>query len=110
MHSALARQSIAKVAQCRQNCWMVTTARTAMRSSLLPQAPKIKPMLWVIENKFRVSVGGSINFEKYIDYSDVKPSPLVRRVSFLEGKHKVKLERHRDTVEQRYPLRDFENM
>jgi MoaA/NifB/PqqE/SkfB family radical SAM enzyme len=109
INGALAKQSVGKVAQCSQNCWMVTTARTAMRSSLIPQAPKAKPMLWVIKNKFRVSVGRAIDFQKYIDYSDVKPSPAIRRVSFLAGKHKVKLERGRNTVDQRYPLREFEN-
>ena len=57
MASETARQSIAKVAACEQNCWMVTTARTAMRSNLIPQAPKAGPLLWVLKNKLKVDVG-----------------------------------------------------
>ena len=109
MTAPLALASIDKVAKCSQNCWMVTTARTAMRSTILPQAPKTKPMLWVVKNKLKVALGGAIRFEDYIDYRDVKPSPTVRRISFLEGKHKIRLTRGRDTVDARYPLKQFEN-
>jgi hypothetical protein len=34
---------------------------------------------------------------------------MVQRISFLEGKHKAKLIRGRNTPDERYPLRTFEN-
>lgn len=107
--SALAKQSIGKVKQCSQNCWMVTTARTAMRSKIIPQAPKMKPLMWVLKNKIKLSLGKSICFDDYIDYQHVKPNPQVQRNSFLDGKHKVKLVRDRDTRDKHYPLKEFNN-
>src|SRR5580658_5198227 len=82
--SDTARQSIGKVAACEQNCWMVTTARTAMRSTLVPQAPKRGPLMWVLKNKLKVALGRPICFDQYIDYNDVQPTPQVPRVSYLE--------------------------
>jgi hypothetical protein len=88
---------------------MVTTARTAMRSGILPQAPKLGPMLWVLQNKLKVSLGRPIRFDDYVDYTDVKPTPRVERINFLENRHKVALVTGRDTVDSRYPLKSFEN-
>lgn len=98
-----------KVAACTQNCWMVTTARTAMRSDLIPQAPKIGPFIWVIKNKLRASAGIDIPFERYIDYSAVHASPQIKRQSYLDTKEKGKLVKNRDTARKRYPLEVFEN-
>ncbi len=109
MNSRMARESIDKVAGCKQNCWMVTTARTAMRSTVIPQFPKLGPMLWVLKNKLLVSFGKRIDFDHYINYADVQPSPNVQRVSFLEERPKVKLQKNRDTVDARYPLKEFYN-
>lgn len=109
LSSRTAKESIDKVAACRQNCWMVTTARTAMRSRIVPQFPKLSPLLWVLKNKFLVSLNRSIDFDSYVDYASVHPSPHVPRVSFLDEKVKAKLQRNRDTVEARYPLNKFEN-
>jgi Fe-coproporphyrin III synthase len=109
LDSTAARQAIKKVHNCEQNCWMVTTARTAMRSKLIPQAPKMGPLMWVVKNKLKLLMGGSIAFDSYIDYTGVAPSPLKQRVSYLNVKHKAVLVRGRDTVEARYPLRDFQN-
>jgi MoaA/NifB/PqqE/SkfB family radical SAM enzyme len=108
--SETARGSIAKVRACEQNCWMVTTARTAMRSNILPQAPKLKPLAWVLRNKLRVTLGLSIPYDRYIDYASVKPSPHVERVSYLEKRKKAVLVRGRDTPDKRYPLKVFENV
>ncbi len=73
-----------EVAACKQNCWMVTTARTAMRNSLIPQLPKTKPLLWVLRNKLRVTLGLPIDFERDIDYGDVRADVSVsRRDSYL---------------------------
>jgi MoaA/NifB/PqqE/SkfB family radical SAM enzyme len=109
INSPAAKSSIGKVAACAQNCWMVTTARTAMRSPIIPQMPKLQPMLWVLTNKLKVSMGGSIDFDNYIDYGHVRPTPHVERTSFLENRPKVKLERGRETTDQRYPLKEFTN-
>lgn len=107
--SAQARDAIRKVQGCEQNCWMVTTARTAMRSTLIPQAPKARPLAWVVKNKVKLAFGGQIPFERYIDYSRVNASPIVPRTSFLSIKRKATLVRGRDTVEARYPLKTFVN-
>jgi len=110
MASGTTRDSVGKVAACEQNCWMVTTARTAMRSNIVPQAPKLGPMFWVLKNKLKLSLGKSICFDDYIDYSHVKPTPHIQRINYLENKEKVKLVKGRDTVDARYPLKQFENV
>ncbi|HEY6456513.1 MAG TPA: radical SAM protein [Steroidobacteraceae bacterium] len=104
-----ARKAISKVHGCEQNCWMVTTARTAMRSPLIPQLPKAGPMMWVVKNKLKVSLGLPIDFDRYIDYTRVQPSPLKPRMSYLNVKQKAMLVRGRNTPDARYPLRDFQN-
>lgn len=109
INSRKARESIDKVAGCAQNCWMVTTARTAMRSTIIPQFPKLAPLMWVLKNKFLVSFDKPIDFARYVDYTNVQQSPHVQRISFLGEKVKAKLERNRDTVDARYPLKEFYN-
>lgn len=109
INSRKARESIDKVAACAQNCWMVTTARTAMRSTIIHQFPKLAPLMWVLKNKFLVSFDKPIDFNRYVDYSNVHQSPHVQRVSYLGEKAKAKLERNRDTVDARYPLKEFYN-
>ncbi len=107
--SAKARGAIDKVRSCEQNCWMVTTARTAMRSSLIPQVPKMGPLMWVLQNKLKLALGREIAFDRYIDYSLVRPSPHKTRTSFLNVKQKAILVRGRNTPELRYPLQEFMN-
>jgi hypothetical protein len=80
-----------------------------MRSTIVPQFPKLAPMLWVLKNKFLVSMNRPIDFERYVDYASVHESPHVQRVSFLGEKVKAKLQRGRNTVEARYPLKEFSN-
>ncbi|HEX4052490.1 MAG TPA: radical SAM protein [Steroidobacteraceae bacterium] len=109
MASELASESIGKVRACTQNCWMVTTARTAMRSALAPQLPKARPLAWVLHNKFKLALGGAIDFDRYVDYKKVEASPLVPRMSFLKDRKKALLVRGRNTPDQRYPLKVFEN-
>jgi MoaA/NifB/PqqE/SkfB family radical SAM enzyme len=109
LNGEVARKSRASVAACPQNCWMVTTARTAMRSTIIPQAPKMQPLLWVLNNKLRVSLGMDIRFDDYIDYRKVAVSPQSPRVSYLDTKEKGRLVKGRTTVDQRYPLKDFVN-
>lgn len=98
LHSPTAEQIRGKVAACTQNCWMVTTARTAMRNPRLPMLPKSKPLRWVIENKLKVTLGMKIDFRRYIDYNNVRtdPSP-VARPSYLGIKgFKRRLQRSND--------------
>ncbi|WP_448032969.1 radical SAM/SPASM domain-containing protein [Bradyrhizobium liaoningense] len=109
MNSETAQQTRKKVAGCGQNCWMVTTARTAMRSNLVPQLPKSDPLLWVLKNKLKVSIGRNICFDSYINYSDVRPSPHVERTSFLNKTVKARLVKGRVTPDEHYPLRSFMN-
>ena len=109
MASGDAQKARTKVHGCEQNCWMVTTARTAMRSNLIPQMPKMGPLLWVLQNKLKLSLGGRIAFDRYIDYSKVEASPFQQRTSFLGTKAKAALVRGRDTPDTRYPLKSFQN-
>jgi len=109
MESDDARKAINHVANCQQNCWMVTTARTAMRSDYIPQAPKLGPMAWVAYNKLKTILGSRIQFDKYVDYSDVRQSPHVPRVSYLDTKEKPIIVSDRAGIDERYPLRTFLN-
>lgn len=109
MNSDQAEQTRGKVARCDQNCWMVTTARTAMRSNLVPQMPKLEPMLWVLKNKLKVSMGKSVCFNSYINYGDVRHSPLVKRASYLGTAEKAHLVKGRVSVDEHYPLKTFVN-
>ncbi|HOE64988.1 MAG TPA: radical SAM protein [Candidatus Hydrogenedentes bacterium] len=87
MDSPKADEIRAKVRTCTQNCWMVTTARTAMRNPRAPQLPKARPFWWVVANKLRVSLGMPIPFDKYIDYATfVKDESAVKREFHLDDK------------------------
>jgi Fe-coproporphyrin III synthase len=78
------RDVLGKVASCRQNCWMVTTARCAMRSPLHPSLPKLRPALWVLKNKLKVALGRPVCFDDYIDYSThAEDGDAPERVSYL---------------------------
>jgi hypothetical protein len=62
-----------------------------------------------LKNKLKVAFGKNIDFDSYIDYTNVKPTPQVMRVSYLERHDKVKLVKGRDTTDKHYPLKVFEN-
>jgi hypothetical protein len=82
-----------------------------MRSNLAPQLPKMGPMSWVLWNKLKVTMGGKVDFESYIDYERVEESPMVIRQPFLgqKVKDKVKLQKDLKTTDERYPLIKFVN-
>ncbi len=111
INSEPARESVRKVKACQQNCWMVTTARTAMRSGVVPQLPKLGPMAWVTWNKLKVTLGGHVDFDAYVDYERVEATPIVVRESFLGQRvnEKVKVQKNLATVDKRYPLLEFHN-
>jgi MoaA/NifB/PqqE/SkfB family radical SAM enzyme len=73
-----------KVGGCQQNCWMVTTARTAMRNPRIPALPKAQPLRWVVANRLRVALGLPIPFGRYVNYDDYrKDAGAPKRVQFL---------------------------
>jgi Fe-coproporphyrin III synthase len=67
---------LSEVGQCQQNCWMVGTAKTAMRNPRFTQLPRLKPLIWVVHNKIRVVLGKGINFQNYIDYPSAMDKTL----------------------------------
>lgn len=80
-----------QVACCAQNCWMVSSAKTAMRNRHFARLPKIGVMQWVLWNKLKVTFGRPIAFHRYIDYGNVRhDAAVVRRVSYL-GKAEKKV-------------------
>jgi MoaA/NifB/PqqE/SkfB family radical SAM enzyme len=87
------KQKLDDVAVCKQNCWMVTTARTAMRSNIFPSFPKMQPLMWVLKNKLKISLGRQICFEDYINYNKIKTYPVITRASFLNTVYKKKLQK-----------------
>jgi hypothetical protein len=111
LQSDQARNTLGKVHACSQNCWMVTTARTAMRSRWFPQLPKPAPLAWVVWNKLKVSLGGQIDFASYVNYNKVGASPLVPRSSYLgrSVKADIKVQRGLATSAEHYPLAEFLN-
>jgi MoaA/NifB/PqqE/SkfB family radical SAM enzyme len=69
-HSSQFGEARQKVSSCPQNCWMVGSARTAMRNSKFTRFPKFKPLQWVFINKIRVSLNLPINFRQYINFDN----------------------------------------
>jgi MoaA/NifB/PqqE/SkfB family radical SAM enzyme len=98
----------AKVHACTQNCWMVTTARTAMRHPRLTFLPKQKPLWWVVTNKVRVTLGLPIHFDRYIDYTHVKGAQGAWRESYL-GAAATKRSLQRGTDVHYVQIGDFYN-
>ena len=117
--SEVALNSIEKVKICSQNCWMVTTARTSMRSDLSSKIPKMKPFVWVIYNKLKTMFGSGIDFKKYINYQHVMPNKItkttqidvntdeIKRQSFLGVSHERKLQKKSD---EHYRHDDYYNL
>lgn len=89
----LAQAIRSKVAGCPQNCWMVSSAKTAIRNRHFARLPKTSVLRWVLLNKLKLLVGRSIAFERYIDYDHVPDSQdATRRVSYLEHPEKKVLQ------------------
>ena len=107
MSSRQAHECRAQAGSCAQNCWMVTTARTAMRSDLNPRLPKWEPLRWVLVNKIRHALGLDLNID--VTSSRDATAPRSHRQSFLDNRVRVKFEPGRNDVNSRYPLGQFEN-
>ena len=97
----------AAVAACTQNCWMVTTARTAMRNPVVPQLPKLQPLAWVVRNKIRLTLGRPIDFGRDINYGDVRQDAAVPRRTTYLGQTVKRLVQHSN--EPHYPQGPFFN-
>jgi MoaA/NifB/PqqE/SkfB family radical SAM enzyme len=93
-NGSAANQVKEKVRQCRQNCWMVGSAKTAMRNGRFARIPKIRPALWVLRNRIRKLLGLNIPFDRYIDYSSVhQDAHIANRVSYLNSKAEMSPQR-----------------
>ena len=78
-----------EVAACPQNCWMVGSAKTAMRHPKYAKLPKWGPLWWVVTNKIRATLGRRIPFERYVDYGRVhRDEEIPRRASYLGSREK----------------------
>lgn len=98
------------VAACAQNCWMVGSARTAMRHPVFTKLPKPGPMAWVLVNKLRVTLGLQIPFEQYVDFyqSDVHPAGI-KRHSFLNVSSSTRRQLHAETERHYVSFGEFHN-
>jgi hypothetical protein len=82
-----------EVARCPQNCWMVASAKTAMRNRRFAKIPRLRVAWWVALNRVRVGLGIRVPFERYIDYSAVhRDESVVPRRSYLDGGEKRQLQ------------------
>ena len=92
-HGERAREVRATVAACPQNCWMVSSAKTAMRNKHVARLPKESVVRWVVYNKLKLALGGKVAFDRYIDYGNVRHDPdPPRRRSYLENPEKKTLQ------------------
>ncbi len=86
-----------KVYHCQQNCWMVGSAKTAMRHSKYAKIPRSGPLYWVILNKLRLMLRKPIPFGEYIDYSKIQADDLtIKRNIFLGVAFKRNLQKKED--------------
>jgi len=94
-NSERASQVRQMVAACTQNCWMVGSARTAMRHPVFTKLPKPKPLAWVLVNKLRVTLGLQIPFEKYVNFHQSGVYPVgAKRQGFLNVPFSVRRQLH----------------
>lgn len=92
-HGARAATVRSQVATCPQNCWMVSSAKTAIRNKHIARVPKLAVLRWVLWNKMLVTLGRPIKFDRYIDYSNVRADKqIVRRRSHLTKPDKKQLQ------------------
>jgi MoaA/NifB/PqqE/SkfB family radical SAM enzyme len=92
-HGDTATRQREKVAACSQNCWMVASAKTAMRNPHFAQLPRLGPLAWVVTNKLRAMTGVRIPFERYVDYAEIhEDRHVVRRTSHLDVLEKRRLQ------------------
>lgn len=92
-----ARQVLAEVDACRQNCWMAGVAKSAMRNPRFTRLPRLEPFAWVLLNKIRLMLGKDIDFQHYVEYPKLKEkATLPLRVSYLNETVKGKVQKKSD--------------
>jgi MoaA/NifB/PqqE/SkfB family radical SAM enzyme len=92
-HGERAEHVRAQVATCPQNCWMVSSAKTAIRNKHVARLPKLAVLRWVVWNKARTVLKRPIRFDRYIDYSNVRTEKrIVKRRSSLTNPDKKQLQ------------------
>jgi MoaA/NifB/PqqE/SkfB family radical SAM enzyme len=88
------RRVIEKVKNCEHNCWMVGSAKIAMRNPKYPKLPKFEPLRWVLYNKVKIMFGGKIRFQNYLDFNNIyKDKHVTRRQFFLDKNVKRTLQK-----------------
>jgi len=92
LNSDISKEAYKKVSVCEQNCWMVTTARTAMRSSISPSLPNSSSAFWVVNNKIKRLFKKDIDFNDYIDYSNILPNVITSKNKVQKNKEDIKRE------------------
>lgn len=99
-----------KVAQCKQNCWMVGSAKTAMRiqNPRFGFLPRPNVLFWVMENKLKVTLGGKIDFDRYIDHQLPPNGQVVNRREYYGDKVVERKVQHKEDVHYTN-LGNFEN-
>lgn len=96
-HGPHAEKIREQVFNCKQNCWMVGTAKTAMRHPRFARIPKLEPMSWVIKNKLRVTFGNDVEFENNVDYSNIVEDKFItHRISYLDKSFKRNVQSKED--------------
>lgn len=86
MNSPAAEEIRRKVDQCQQNCWMVGSAKSAMRQSRFTKLPRWDPFIWVLNNKIKVMLNKKIDFRSYVNYSIPEEKIETARRSFYLDK------------------------
>ncbi len=98
-----------QVAACTQNCWMVGSARTAMRHPVYTKLPKPKPFWWVVLNKARVMLNRPIPFEKYVDFSSVAQRPAGQKRQYFLESAGIKRQLHSEESDHYRAFGEFNN-
>jgi len=98
MTGAVADEARRQVDQCKQNCWMVGTAKSSMRQRKFTKLPRWSPFIWVVINKAKVSMGLKINFARSVNYQSAMKYPTgPSRMFYLDQPGERKLQRKEDT-------------
>ncbi len=110
LNSPERQEMLTKAAACKQNCWMVGSAKTAMRvqNPRFSRLPKFGVLMWVLENKLRLMLGGKINFDRYIDHTYVHQGPPVPRREYYTGQPVDRKVQRKDDVHYTH-LGTYEN-
>jgi len=92
-----AAEARAKVSCCNHNCWMVGSAKTAIRNKHFARLPRLKPLWWVLVNKLRVTFGQPIHFDRFVDFKAVAQTPVgSKRESWLGKVFRPTFQRKRE--------------